>query len=53
MPWILIGFCFYLLVVLVAWFVKRELGMILFVLFLILFCGILWHHMTDALSLGL
>lgn len=53
MPWILISFIFYFITTLVAWFVNRRIGIILFVLFLVLYVCVLLHHMTDQLPISL
>ncbi|MCF6775677.1 DUF5993 family protein [Thiotrichales bacterium 19X7-9] len=53
MPWILISFIFYLITILVSWFISRKLGIFLFIIFLVLYALVLYHHMTDQLPISL
>lgn len=53
MPWILITFVVLGLVMLVAWFTSHKIGIVLFVMFLILFLLVFNHHMTDQLPISL
>jgi hypothetical protein len=53
MPLILIAFVFYLLTVGVTWFINRKLGLIMFIVFLIIYVMTLHHHMTSNLPISL
>jgi|TARA_R110002072_G_scaffold293664_1_gene463186 hypothetical protein len=53
MPWILVTLIVLGVVMLVAWFNSRKTGIVLFVIFLILFLWVFNHHMTDQLPISL
>lgn len=50
-PLILLMFVFLAIIIGIAWWGKRRLSLILFVIFLIAATLLAWHHMTDALAI--